>query len=160
MSAGTALKQVVTFRLGVDLFASDIFSVERVLRQMEPRSIPNVPDWIEGVVDYQSRVVPVVDLRKRFELSDRSTGGAVRLVIFSIEGEFVGGIVDEVLDVMQVAPGALSPPPPMFKGLSAEFLVGVLRRADRLVVVVDIARIFSTNERLVLEGISGESEGG
>jgi purine-binding chemotaxis protein CheW len=153
VSAGVALKQIVAFRLGGDLFAADIFSVERVLRYTEPRSIPNVPDWIEGVIDYQSRVVPVIDMRKRFELEHTGVSPATRLLIFTIEGDLIGAIVDEVLDVMHLGSGRLSAPPAIFRGLSADFLLGMTRREERLVVVLDFARIFSTNERLVLEKV-------
>ena len=60
--------QIVTFRLGDDLFAADINSVERVLRYKQPSPVPNVPEWIEGVIEYQKRVLPVVDLRARFSM--------------------------------------------------------------------------------------------
>ena len=60
--------KLVTFRLADDLFAADIFAVERVLRYQAPRSLPDMPPWIEGVIEYQQRVIPVVNLRRRFEL--------------------------------------------------------------------------------------------
>ncbi|HET9796996.1 MAG TPA: chemotaxis protein CheW, partial [Gemmatimonadaceae bacterium] len=62
--------KLVTFRLGDDLFAADIFSVERVLRYTAPTAVPDMPDYIEGVIDYQGRVVPIVNLRRRFEMSE------------------------------------------------------------------------------------------
>jgi purine-binding chemotaxis protein CheW len=62
--------KLVTFRLGDDLFAADIFAVERVLRYMQPTSVPDMPEYIEGVVDYQGRVVPIVNLRRRFEMPE------------------------------------------------------------------------------------------
>jgi purine-binding chemotaxis protein CheW len=62
MTAAATASQIVTFRLGDELFAADIFSVERVLRYTAPTSVPNVPEWIECVIDYQGRVVPVITL--------------------------------------------------------------------------------------------------
>jgi purine-binding chemotaxis protein CheW len=62
--------KLVTFRLGDDLFAADIFSVERVLRYTSSTSVPDMPAYIEGVIDYQGRVVPIVNLRRRFEMPD------------------------------------------------------------------------------------------
>jgi purine-binding chemotaxis protein CheW len=160
MTERAALKQVVVFRLGADLFAADIFSVDRVLRYNEPRSIPNVPPWVEGVIDYQERVVPVVDLRKRFELAKFAITPGTRLVIMSIQGDLIGAVVDEVLDVMQTETGRVSAPPAIFRGLSADFLIGITKRAEQSVVVLDFTRIFSTNERLALEEIgSGDDRG-
>ena len=68
MTVPAITSQIVTFRLGDELFAADIFSVERVLRYTPPTPVPNVPAWIEGVIDYQGRVVSVINLRRRFEL--------------------------------------------------------------------------------------------
>ena len=152
-SPGVALKQIVTFRLGDDLFAADIFAVDRVVRFTPPRAIPNVPQWIEGVIDYQSRVVPVIDLRKRFELENSAITAGTRLLVLAIEGDLIGGIVDEVLDVTPLTAGKMSAPPAVFRGLSADFLIGVVKREERLVIVLDFARIFSTNERMVFEKI-------
>ena len=73
--------QLVTFRVGEDLFAADIFSVERVLRFTVPRPIPNVPAWLEGVMDYGGRVVPVIDLRTRFELGAASARDSARILV-------------------------------------------------------------------------------
>jgi purine-binding chemotaxis protein CheW len=153
MSTTPALTQVVAFRLGEDLFAADIFALERVLRYSEPRSLPGAPEWTEGVIDYRSRVVPVVDMRKRFQLPDTSITQGTRLLIFHLAGDFVAAIVDEVLDVMHVGGKSLSAPPSVYRGLSAEYLLGVTMRGERTVVVLDFARVFSSSERMALESI-------
>src|SRR6476619_2616082 len=72
-SPSTTVSKIVTFRLGDDLFAADIYSVERVLRYQQTTPVPNVPDWIDGVIDYQGRVVPLINLRNRFELPSAET---------------------------------------------------------------------------------------
>ena len=74
----TQADKLVTFRLGEDLFAADIYSVERVLRYTPPTSVPDMPAYIEGVMDYQGRVVPIVNLRRRFELPAGRRRGARR----------------------------------------------------------------------------------
>src|SRR5262249_48999535 len=91
--------KIVSFRLGDDLFATDIFSVERVLRYQQPRGVPNVPEWIEGVIEYQGRVVPVVNLRRRFELPAVAPRVETRILVFKSSGEWVGAVVDAVLEV-------------------------------------------------------------
>lgn len=143
--------QIVTFRLGDELFAADIFSVERVLRYTPPTPVPNVPAWIEGVIDYQGRVVPVINLRKRFELPDAPIPGDGRILVLSVDGEWVAATVDGVLDVSILDASRLAPPPPLFRGLAAGYLRGVVRRGERLVVFLDVPRLFSTGERIVLE---------
>jgi purine-binding chemotaxis protein CheW len=151
MTAPTAISQIVTFRLGDELFAADIFSVERVLRYTPPTPVPNVPAWIEGVIDYQGRVVPVINLRRRFELADATVAADARILVLTVEDEWVAAIVDGVLDVSALDPSRLAPPPALFRGLAASYLRGVVRRGDRLVVFLDVPRLMATNERIVLE---------
>ena len=148
--------KLVTFRLGEDLFAADIYSVERVLRWQAPTTVPNVPEWIDGVIDYQGRVVPVINLRRRFELPSPEPGPETRILVFNAGGEWIGGVVDAVLDVSTLDPSKLSPPPALFRGLAAEYLLGIVRRDARLVIFLDVARLLSTGDRLVLERVTAE----
>jgi len=143
--------QIVTFRLGEDLFAADIFSVERVLRHQAPTPVPNLPEWVEGVIEYHGRVVPVIDLRRRFELPPRAAAAETRILVFNSGGEWIAAVVDAVLEVAAVSDADLAPPPPLFRGLAGEYLRGIARRNGRLVIFLDVARLLSTTERLALQ---------
>ena len=154
------LSQIVTFRLGDDLFAADIYSVERVLRYQAPTSIPNVPDWIEGVIDYQGRVVPVISLRRRFELAPAEVAADTRILVLNAGGEWIAAIVDAVLEVAGLADSSVQPPPPLFRGLAGQYIKGIVRREARLVIFLDVDRLLSTNERLVLEQATGAAQNG
>jgi purine-binding chemotaxis protein CheW len=147
----TAATKLVTFRLGEDLFAADIYSVERVLRYQTPTPIPNVPEWIEGVIDYQQRVVPVINLRRRFELAAPAGGNDTRILVFNCEGDWIAGVVDQVLDVASMDTSKVAAPPKMFRGLAGEYLRGIVRRDTRLVIYLDIAHLLSSSDRLMLE---------
>lgn len=157
MTATAAQTQIVTFRLGHELFAADIFSVERVLRYTPPTPVPNVPAWIEGVIDYQGRVVPVVNLRRRFELPDAVPADG-RILVLTVGDEWVAATVDGVLDVTALDASRLAPPPALFRGLAASYVRGIVRRGERLAVFLDVARLFSTDERIVLEQPTEEPE--
>ena len=152
----TPTSQIVTFRLGDELFAADIFAVERVLRYTQPTPVPNVPSWIEGVIDYQGRVVPVINLRRRFELPDAPVPSDGRILVLTVEDEWVAATVDGVLDVSALDPSRIAPPPSLFRGLAASYIRGVVRRNDRLVVFLDVPRLFSADERIVLEPATAE----
>ena len=156
MTATAIASQIVTFKLGDELFAADIFSVERVLRYAAPTPVPNVPEWIEGVIDYQGRVVPVVNLRRRFELSDAAVRTDGRILVLTVDDEWVAATVDGVLDVSALDASRLAPPPALFRGLAASFVRGIVRRGERLVVLLDVARLFATDERIVMERPAGE----
>ena len=147
----TLTDKLVTFRLGDDLFAADVHAVERVLRYAVPTSVPDMPDYIEGVMDYQGRVVPLVNLRRRFELPAVAIGAETRTLILNVSGEWIGVVVDSVTEVAPFDPASVAPPPKLFRGLAGEYLKGIVRRGDRLVIYLDVEQLLSTTERIALQ---------
>ncbi|HEV2181737.1 MAG TPA: chemotaxis protein CheW [Gemmatimonadaceae bacterium] len=148
-------QQVVTFRVGDEHFAADVLAVERVLRHAAPMPVPNLPDWMEGVLEYQSRVVPVIDLRRRFGLDeDGRPQTGVRIIVFRAGDEWLGALVDAVLEVVNIDPAHLSPPPPLFRGLKAEYVRGLLRRDGRMIILLEMARLLTATEHLELQRAS------
>lgn len=157
MTAPASVIQIVIFKLGDDHFAADVFAVERVLRHVPPTAIPDVPLWIVGVIDYQQRVVPVIDLRQRFGLTAIEIKPETRLLVLNAGGEWVGAVVDAVVEVVSVDVAAITPPPPIFRGLAGEYLRGLVRRADRLVIYLDVTRLLTTTDRLMLDDARTEA---
>ena len=149
--------KLVTFRLGDDLFAADIFSVERVLRYTAPTAVPDMPDYIEGVIDYQGRVVPIVNLRRRFEMSEAEVRNETRILVLHGGGEWVGVVVDAVTAVTAFDPASVAPPPNLFRGLTAEYLKGIVRMGERLVIFLDVERLLSSTERIALDRAGTEA---
>jgi purine-binding chemotaxis protein CheW len=160
----SARTQLVTFRVGDGLFAADIFAVERVLRYSPPRPIPNVPAWIEGVIDYRARVVPVIDLRARFELPAAPSRESARILVVVAGDEWIGAIVDAVDEIVTVTADQLAPPPPLFKGLAKQYLRALVRRhneGEQVIVLLDVAQLLTTRERIVLEqAVAGATTNG
>jgi purine-binding chemotaxis protein CheW len=151
MSATT--QQIVTFRLGDEFFAADIYAVERVLRFQPPRTVPDMPDWIEGIIEYQGRVVPVVGLRRRFGMPALPPRTETRILVFATEHGWIGAVVDAVLEVATVAADQLAPPPSLFRGLSAAYVRAIIRREGRLTIFLDVARLLTASEQLSLEAV-------
>ena len=150
----TGKTQLVTFRIGDDQFAADIFSVERVLRHVKPRPVPDLPAWIEGVIEYQGRVIPVIDLRERFGVAGERPEGA-RFVICGVGDGWIAMTVDSVQDVTMIDDVRVEPPPAIFRGLTRQYLKGLVRRPDGVVVVLDVAHLLTSQERLQLERAIG-----
>ena len=149
-------QQLVTFRLGDDQFAADIHAVERVLRYQQPTQVPNVADWVDGVIEYQGRVVPVVNQRRRFALEDAAPLGATRIIVLSTPDGWVGAVVDAVLEVASVPSAQIAPPPPLFRGLSTDYVLGIIRRNGRLSILLDTARLLTATDPLALVGAAEE----
>jgi purine-binding chemotaxis protein CheW len=146
----TLVQQLVTFRLGDDQFAVDILEVERVLRFTAPAAVPNLPAWIDGVIEYGGRVVPVIDLRSRFGLPRLSPRPEHRILVLAVGAELLGVTVDSVHQVMSVSPDEIAPPPAFFRGLNAEYLKGLVRQTGSLIIFLDVARVLTSSELLEL----------
>jgi purine-binding chemotaxis protein CheW len=151
VAAGLNRMRIVTFRCDAHLFAADILAVERVLRNEGIRSIPDMPAWMEGVIDHDRRVVPVIDLRRRFGLSAQAAGPQSRLLVCTGGGVEAALRVDAVLDVRPVAASEMNEPPALFRGLAGSYLKGLTRREGQLVVVLDLDQLLATGESLHLE---------
>lgn len=149
MTAATA-QQLVTFRLGDDPFAVDVLVVERVLRFSAPSAMPNLPSWIDGVIEHGGRVVPVIDLRARFGMPRLAPRPEHRILVLAIGEEWLGVTVDSVHEVMSVSQEEIAPPPPLFRGLNAEYLKGLVRREGSLIIFLDVARVLTSSELLEL----------
>lgn len=141
---------LVTFAVGEDLFAADVSSVERVLKPRDASPVPNMPEWLVGMMAYRGAAVPLLDLRRRFELPAIAQSDSRRIVVFVSQEGFTAAIVDSVLDVRGVDPAELEPPPPLVRGLARDYVRAVFRREGRLAILLDAARLLSSTERLAL----------
>ena len=144
MTTAIESTRLVTFRLGQHLFAAEISAVQRVLRHEPPRALPDMPDWMEGVVDHEGRVIPVIDMRRRFGLPPTPPGPQSRLMVCTAASGVAAILVDAVLDVKPVSPGDVMDPPELFRGLAGEYLKGLTRRQRQLVVILDVEHLLSS----------------
>lgn len=142
--------QLVTFRVGGEEFGLDVFAVHEILRYQEPTPMPRAPEFVEGVMDVRGTLVPVVDLRRRFETPEVAYDFDTRIILVDFNDERLGLVVDSVTEVLRAPETAVSPPPAYIRGLAAEFVRGIVRVGDRLVVLMDLDRILSSEERIAL----------
>jgi purine-binding chemotaxis protein CheW len=143
--------QIVTFRLGADEFGLDVFTVHEILRHQTVRSVPRAPAFVQGVIDVRGTLVPVIDLRTRFEVADAPDEDDPRIVVVQHGEDRLGLVVDAVTEVLRAPETALAEPPAYFRGLAAEYIRGIVRLPERLVIVLDIDRILTSQERIALE---------
>ena len=145
------MMKLVIFELGGDLFAADVLAVDRVLRYQAPNAVPDVAAWVEGVIEHRGGVIPVIDLRRRLGVAETTIGAGTRIVVLSTSAGFVAGVVDAVKEVAVVLTGAVTAPPPLFRGMSSDAIRGIAKVSDRLVVVLDVERVMATADRILAE---------
>jgi purine-binding chemotaxis protein CheW len=143
--------KLVTFRVGDDLFAADVFSVERVLRYVAPAAVPDVPAWVEGVMEHRGHVIPVIDMRRRLELPRVPATSETRTLVLTTKDGRIGAIVDAVTEVVSLPAASMSPPPPLFRGMAAQFIRGIAKVGEQLVVVLEVERVLTSEDRIVLD---------
>lgn len=141
--------QVVIFRVGRQEFAFDILQVERILRYSEPSPLPKAPEFLEGVLAYGEGAVPVIDLRKRFEL-DAPIREETRLMVLELESQRIAVLVDEVREVLRVDSTTIAAPGPVVSGLAAIYIAGIITRSGRTVIILNARKLLSATERLAL----------
>jgi purine-binding chemotaxis protein CheW len=142
--------QLVTFRLGGQDFAFNIFQVERILRYEAPAPLPKAPEFLEGVLQYQGAAIPVIDLRKRLGIA-APLRDDTRTVILEFDGGKIGIVVDAVTEVMQVAAATVTPPPGIVKGLAAEYITGLVVQDARTLIVLNTHKLLSSKEKMALD---------
>lgn len=142
-----AVAQVVVFRLGKELYGADISIVREVNRLQRITKVPRTPAYLEGVTNLRGRVIPVIDLRKRLGLPAEAATQSTRIAVAEIHGNQVGMIVDAVQEVLRVPPGAVEPPSPMFSKVDSENVLGIAKIDDRLIILLDLARILVREDR-------------
>jgi purine-binding chemotaxis protein CheW len=141
--------QVVTFKVGRQEFAFDILQVERILRYSPPSPLPKAPEFLEGVMPYGDAAVPVIDLRKRFEL-DAPIREETRLMVLELDNQRVAVLVDEVREVLRVNATSIAAPGPVVSGLAAVYIAGIITRPERTIIILNARKLLSSSERLAL----------
>jgi purine-binding chemotaxis protein CheW len=158
MTAGDDV-QLVAFRVAGQEFAFNIFQVERILRYEPPSPLPRAPEFLEGVLRHEGAAVPVIDLRKRLSVP-APLREDTRTMILEWDGSRIGLVVDGVTEVLQVPAGDVTPPPPIVRGLAAEYITGLVVRDARIVIVLNAGRLLTSSERLALEAAVPATEAG
>jgi purine-binding chemotaxis protein CheW len=146
--------QIVSFRVGAQEFAFDILQIQRILRYERPAPLPQAPAFLEGVVQYAGGAVPVVDLRKRFEL-ESTVRDETRMMVVDLGDQRVGVVVDEVREVLRVDSTAITAPAPIVSGLAAAYIAGIVTRPGRTIIILNARKLLSSTERLALGAIEG-----
>lgn len=145
--------QLACFRVGDQMYSLDILRIKEVIRPLKLTPVPKAPIFIEGVINLRGAVLPVVDLRKRFDQPVGTSDSKTRILICVLSGKIIGLIVDEVLEVKSFSRNELQPTPRFTKGADTDYFLGVCQRNDDLVMILNLEKILSSDEKINLEQI-------
>lgn len=147
--------QLVTFTLGGEEYAVDILKVQEINRMKEITRFPNAPYYVEGVINLRGKVIPIVSLRKMFGLPEEEDRSQQKIMIMDIQGVTIGLIVDTVSEVLRISANIVESPPAMTYSVSTEFISGIAKMEDRLIILLDMDRLIGKDKT---DSILGASE--
>lgn len=138
--------QIVGFRIGRETFGVPISFVQEIVRVPEITSVPDSPDFVEGVINLRGKIVSVIDLRKRFGEVEISGHKKNRILVAEVEGKTVGLIVDSASEVLKVPATDIEAPPNVFDDGDNNYVTGVGKLNGRLIIMVDLGKILQKGE--------------
>lgn len=158
IEASEDLNQLISFVVGEEEYGLGILKVKEVIRIREITRIPKAPTFVKGIINLRGDVIPIIDLREKFGLNQKEYTSMTRVIVVEVEGKLIGMVVDAVSQVIRVPSDQIEPPPPVVGGLSEEYIKGVGKIGERLIILLNIKKILTTEEKLELDKIERLTE--
>ena len=152
----TETTQYLTFKLDDEVFAVDISKVREVLEYTTVTKVPQTPDFMQGVINLRGNVVPVIDMRLKFDMSEteKTVNTCVIIVEINLDGEstVLGAMADSVQEVFELESDQIEPAPKIGTRLNTEFITGMGKRDGEFIIILDINKVFSSDELAMVQG--------
>ncbi len=155
--AAIAERQLVVFDLNEEAYGVDIGAVREIIRMQEITRVPRAPRFIEGVINLRGKVIPVVDLRTRFSMDAGERTDEHRIVVVDVVGQDIGMVVDAVTEVSRVSESSIEPPSTVITTDDSDYLTGIVKTDQKLIILLDIAKVISADEAGQLTEVSEEA---
>ncbi len=138
--------QVVAFRIGKELFGVYIYIVQEIVRVPEITPVPEMPSYVEGVINLRGKIVSIVDLSKRLRVERGARARSNRILIIEVDKKIVGLLVDAVTEILRIPPESIEPTPDIVTSVGAEYITGVGKLPDKLIILLDLKSILKPDE--------------
>ena len=147
------LLQLVTFTINHEEYGVEILKVQEIIRTMEITKVPRAPEFVEGVINLRGKVIPIIDLRRRFGLAPKGHDKNTRIIVIEINNIIVGFVVDAVSEVLRIPASTVEPPPPVVAGVDSDYISGVGKLQDRLLIMLDLDKLLSSDDLEMLTAV-------
>lgn len=152
------IKQLVTFTVSEEEYGLEILKVQEVVRLPHITKIPKAPAFIKGIIDLRGNIIPVIDLREKFGFERKEYNDTTRVIVVEVAERNIGMIVDTVSQVIRVPESKIAPPPRMISGGTGQYIEGIAKLEERLIILLKVDEILSTEEIVQLEHVKTEKE--
>ena len=143
--------QAVTFALGSEEYGVDIAQVQEINRMVTITHVPRAPQFMEGVINLRGQLIPIIDLRTRFGMERSERTKNTRIVVTEIGNKRIGMVVDSVSEVLRIPVEQIEDAPDLVAGVDTEYIRGVGKMGDRLIIMLDLGRVISGSEKVELQ---------
>ncbi len=140
------IRQLVSFVIGEEEFGVDIMIVQEIIRFIEVTHVPNSPEYVEGVINLRGKIIPVIDLRKRFGHVGIDRNSNTRIIVVELSDKVVGFLVDRVKEVIRISSTIIENTPNLVTNVKTRYITGVAKLEDRLLILLDLESVLSDNE--------------
>lgn len=143
-------KQYVIFKLEKEEYGIDIMAVKEISPYQEVFKVPNAPSFVEGVINFRGNVIPVISLRERFNMQKGIMDKDTRIIIISIGEKEIGFLVDEASQTITLNDEDIDPTPDVISGDSREFISGIAKLDNRLLILISLEKVLSKREKILI----------
>lgn len=149
--------QLVSFTVGKEEYGVHIEDVQEIVRMPEITHLPQTPDFIKGVINLRGNIIPVIDMRERFNMEAKEYTYVTRVIVIKLEKKLVGMIVDTVSQVLVLNEDDIDEAPDIIHGISKEFIEGIGKVNDQLIIILDITKVLTAEEIKKIAMVGGEA---
>jgi purine-binding chemotaxis protein CheW len=140
--------KVLIFSAGGQLFAADIVDIERIVAYQVPARIPEAPEFVDGIINHEGTIIPVMSLPRRFNLkNDDSCSRDSKIILSLFEGNKIGIVVDNVLEVKTLSESDIDETPELVSGISSRYIKGIIRLKESMAILINLSAILTEDEK-------------
>lgn len=153
------LRQFISFSVGDEEYGLELLRVKEVIRVREITWLPKAPSFVKGIINLRGDVIPIIDLRDKFGLEAKDATAMTRVIVTEVAGKLMGMVVDSASQVVRIPVDQIDPPPAVLGGFSEEFITGVGKIEDKLIILLNSDAILTAVERTQLGSLQNPATG-